>query len=231
MNVHHFALLTALCLGQLGSIHADVEKLEEIESIRMSLTFTMKGESVEGKVFKLHQDKMRLSISGNRAHQGVRLVYSETQIHRFLHDSFPLDKIESTGDEAPSDLFDLLSLTPDYHFSQSEEGTLFDLNIEMLEGYEIVLHRAPARSGDVAFRPAQIAQLLRRDLEGGESALIRSARFVEFDTFGGRLRSPSKIIFTDEISDEETVVEITAVDYNVGVTHFMFGLPSPRVER
>jgi outer membrane lipoprotein-sorting protein len=122
-----------------------------------------------------------------------------------------------SGEEAAANLFDLIALNPDYHYSASNG---FDFKIPVFEGYYIELQREvePIRETN-RYMPTKM--ILHEVGESGNT-LIRSIKYLSFFDEIDPYLQPKEIVFTDESNGETGRITIQKIEYNVGLPDFLF---------
>ena len=127
---------------------------------------------------------------------------------------------ELNGNDAAVNLFEMLMITPEFHFNSEELG----YQTSILDQYKVELLRDEIATPTGNEQQPSVANLyIKTD---SQLKLLRTIKYVEF--FKKRdspYYQPKKIKFTDHTNTSSGEIIINEVSYNSGIPDFIFKLP------
>ena len=212
-------IYTSLLLG--FSAVSFAQNLFKPESILIYSTMSMEdGLTMDLATFTKEQKFIRGSIYTDKKLAGAIISYNGESIGIHEKMATPTPPRALSGDDAASNLVDLIALNPDYHFREKDG---FNFNIHIFNGYRVELLREDAPiEGTEIYLPTALK--LYKKVESDER-LIRS---IQYSTFFEQLEpyiQPKKLTLVDEATGEEGHIFIDSVHYNAGLPDFLFVLP------
>ena len=216
-------LFTVFLLSPLsrGWMQESTFRSPEETSIRIHATMTNEVTELDLSVIKKNQNRIRVATLEKRGASGrIIQVFSNDQIVEVWENVSGNEKRSLSRLDAATSLFDLISLTPDYHF-RSPKG--FDLNSQVFKGYRVELQYSKSMKNTVA--DDQPKKLLLYQVSESDQQLIRSIHYVSFFEKVEPYLQPKELTFSDETTGETGRIIIQSLEYNVGLPDFLFRLP------
>ena len=208
----------AICLIVDTSLSAQTQA--EPISIIIHSTIKLNGhEPFEMLVSSKEQKYIRASVRNPKKTAGADIIYNGKAI-AIVERGTPKNKSRVvSGDEAATDLFDLIALNPEHHFRKIDG---FNFNIPTFKAYrvelqtEVVLVKETER-----YRPAKALLYKEQD---SVSALVRIAEYTEFFNQTDPYFQPKELTFTDIKTGDIGHVTVDKIEYNVGLPSFLFDI-------
>ena len=122
-----------------------------------------------------------------------------------------------SGEEAATNLFDLIAINPEYHFKNIDG---FNLNIPTFKAYRVEL-QTEAEPVEETERHRPVKALLYKEHDAG-STLVRSIEYMEFFDQADPYFQPKKISFTDVKTGDIGHITVDKIEYNIGLPSFLF---------
>jgi hypothetical protein len=150
---------------------------------------------------------------------GVSIVLNKNTIQSIEESNLKSSVRTLKGEDAASNLLDLIALNPDYHFSGRDA---YNFKIPIFEAYrlELQMEAKPFKETE-RYRPMKA--LLYEEHDAG-STLLRSIKYISFFDPTDPYFQPRELTFTDESTGEIGHISVQKVEYNVGLPDFLFDL-------
>ncbi len=195
-------------------------RIPELTSIRIHAKMSNTKAELDLSIVKKQQDRMRVATLEKTGVSGrIIQIYSSERIYEIWEKEDGNIPQDVNSLDAATSLFDLISLTPEYHFREKDG---FDFGTEIFEGYNLELKRVDEDTGKSISSLPEIVLLYHT--EGGAKKLIRSIRYISFFEEREPYTQPKELIYTDETSGESGRITVQKVEYNVGLPDFLFDL-------
>ena len=197
--------LSAQITGQHVSIltHANIH-LEGGQSVRMVMT-------------SKEQKYIRASIRNQKKTTLADIIYDGKAIAIVVMESPQKRSLVLSGEEAATNLFDLIAINPEYHFKNING---FNLNIPTFKAYRVEL-QTEAEPVEETERHRPVKALLYKEHDAG-STLVRSIEYMEFFDQADPYFQPKKISFTDVKTGDIGHITVDKIEYNIGLPSFLF---------
>ena len=197
--------LSAQITGQPVSIltHANIH-LEGGQSVRMVMT-------------SKEQKYIRASIRNQKKTTLADIIYDGKAIAIVAMESPQKRSRVLSGEEAATNLFDLIAINPEYHFKNIGG---FNLNIPTFKAYRVEL-QTEAEPVEETERHRPVKALLYKEHDAG-STLVRSIEYMEFFDQADPYFQPKKISFTDVKTGDIGHITVDKIEYNIGLPSFLF---------
>lgn len=197
--------LSAQITGQPVSIltHANIH-LEGGQSVRMVIT-------------SKEQKYIRASIRNQKKTTLADIIYDGKAIAIVAMESPQKRSRVLSGEEAATNLFDLIAINPEYHFKNIGG---FNLNIPTFKAYRVEL-QTEAEPVEETERHRPVKALLYKEHDAG-STLVRSIEYMEFFDQADPYFQPKKISFTDVKTGDIGHITVDKIEYNIGLPSFLF---------
>ena len=197
--------LSAQITGQPVSIltHANIH-LEGGQSVRMVMT-------------SKEQKYIRASIRNQKKTTLADIIYDGKAIALVVMESPQKRSLVLSGEEAATNLFDLIAINPEYHFKNIDG---FNLNIPTFKAYRVEL-QTEAEPVEETERHRPVKALLYKEHDAG-STLVRSIEYMEFFDQADPYFQPKKISFTDVKTGDIGHITVDKIEYNIGLPSFLF---------
>lgn len=197
--------LSAQITGQPVSIltHATIH-LESAQSVRMVMT-------------SKEQKYIRASIRNQKKTTLADIIYDGKAIAIVVMESPQKRSLVLSGEEAATNLFDLIAINPEYHFKNIDG---FNLNIPTFKAYRVEL-QTEAEPVEETERHRPVKALLYKEHDAG-STLVRSIEYMEFFDQADPYFQPKKISFTDVKTGDIGHITVDKIEYNIGLPSFLF---------
>ena len=197
--------LSAQITGQPVSIltHANIH-LEGGQSVRMVMT-------------SKEQKYIRASIRNQKKTTLADIIYDGKAIAIVAMESPQKRSLVLSGEEAATNLFDLIAINPEYHFKNIDG---FNLNIPTFKAYRVEL-QTEAEPVEETERHRPVKALLYKEHDAG-STLVRSIEYMEFFDQADPYFQPKKISFTDVKTGDIGHITVDKIEYNIGLPSFLF---------
>ncbi len=187
-----------------------------IDSIRVHATTITNNIELPLTVITKRKAGIRATIQPPQSQRRAVVLFNNDNI--YLITALDKDHVEVlAADDAAKNLFEMLTLHPDFHFRTKELG----YRTSILEDYTINIKRDRLLENETLGKPLS-AELYRKS----DGKLIRSIEYLDF--FPARYvdyYQPQIIHFTDHEAALEGVITLDTVAYNVGAANFIFELP------
>jgi len=201
---------------------AEVDAIDDVASMRVHGVLKRGGTELGLSVVKKGQGRMRASVAERASSDKLVFLYRGGRLHAIRGSAEGERRVRRLrGDAAARKLFDLVALTPDFHFR--EKGG-FDFSAGVFRGYEVELRRTSPAEGETGPGRPKTASLAKRG-DGGRSVL-RRATYKRSADFGGPRPVPAEIVFREPGDPAPGTLVVESVQYNPGVPDFVFDLPS-----
>jgi|TARA_B110000908_G_scaffold172198_1_gene238291 hypothetical protein len=127
---------------------------------------------------------------------------------------------ELNGNDAAVNLFEMLMITPEFHFNSEELG----YQTSILDQYKVELLRDEiATPADNEQQPSVANLYIKTD---SQLKLLRTIKYIDFfKKKDSPYYQPKKITFTDHTNASSGEIIINEVSYNSGIPDFIFKLP------
>jgi len=127
---------------------------------------------------------------------------------------------ELNGNVAAVNLFEMLMITPEFHFNSEELG----YQTSILDQYKVELLRDEiATPADNKQQPSVANLYIKTD---SQLKLLRTIKYIDFfKKKDSPYYQPKKITFTDHTNASSGEIIINEVSYNSGIPDFIFKLP------
>ena len=127
---------------------------------------------------------------------------------------------ELNGNDAAVNLFEMLMITPEFHFNSEELG----YQTSILDQYKVELLRDEIATPAGNEQQPSVANLyIKTD---SQLKLLRTIKYIEFfKKKDSPYYQPKKITFTDHTTASSGEIIINEVSYNSGIPDFIFKLP------
>jgi len=127
---------------------------------------------------------------------------------------------ELNGNDAAVNLFEMLMITPEFHFNSEELG----YQTSILDQYKVELLRDEiATPADNKQQPSVANLYIKTD---SQLKLLRTIKYIDFfKKKDSPYYQPKKITFTDHTNASSGEIIINEVSYNSGIPDFIFKLP------
>lgn len=211
-------LCLALGLSGLVSLNGRVKAKPESILIHSEMQLAT-GISLDMVISSKEQKYIRAAIHNDQKTVGVSIVLNKNTIQSIEESNLKSSVRTLKGEDAASNLLDLIALNPDYHFSGRDA---YNFKIPIFEGYRIELeNEEDPIAGTERYPPIKL--LLYKVDKSGET-LIRSIEYISFFENTKPYLQPKEIIFTDEETSESGRIIVHKVEYDVGLPNFLFKL-------
>jgi len=196
------------------------------DHIRLHGTIESQGIRLNLSVATKEQKKIRAVVHDDAKSVVMHIVFNQGNLYlRETHSGKRTTRLV-VGDEAATNLVDLLALNPDYHFRGEDS-----LNLGAFEsaGYSIELKRAenPIKKSEI-YPPTE---LRLRKKEGDRIVLLRIIKYLDFHDSDMAYLQPKCLEFKDHQSGDSGTIKIDTVGYNPGLPDFLFEINSEDTER
>lgn len=168
------------------------------------------------------QKFIRASIFNPTKTAGATIVYNDKKIQTHEESGSESSLRMLSGEDAAGNLFDLLALNPEYHFSKDDS---FNLKIPVFDGYRLELLKEDTPiAGTDRYRPKK---MLLYEVGDTDDSLIRSIEYISYFEMIEPYLLPKEIKFIDESTGETGRITVQKVEYNVGLPDFLFRIREP----
>ena len=208
----------AICLIVDTSLSAQIQA--KPISIVIYSTLHLDGEDQEPfemVVSSKEQKYIRASIRNPQKTAGADIIYNGKTI-AIVERGTPKSKSRVvSGDEAATDLFDLIALNPEHYFREIDG---FNFNIPIFKAYRVEL-QTEAEPDKQTERCRPVKALLYKE-QDASSTLVRVAEFTKFFDQANPYFQPKELTFTDVITGDIGYISVDKVEYNIGLPGFLF---------
>ena len=211
-------LCLAICL--LGGTSLSAQIKEQPVSILIHSTMHLEsGHSVRMVVTTKEQKYIRASIRNPKKTAGADIICDGKAVAIVERGSPQSRSRVLSGEEAATNLFDLIALNPEYHFKNIDG---FDFNIPTFRAYRVELQTEAEPVEDTErYRP--VRALLYKEHDAG-STLVRSIEYMEFFDQIDPYFQPKELTFTDEGTGVIGHITVEKIEYNIGLPSFLFDI-------
>ena len=215
-----WSTLFCLAISLIGDTSLSAQIQAEPISIVIHSTIQLNGhEPFEMLVSSKEQKYIRASVRNPKKTAGADIIYNGKKI-AVVERRTPKNKSRVvTGDEAATDLFDLIALNPEHHFRKIDG---FDFNIPTFKAYRVELQMEvePVKETE-RYRPAKALLYKEQDTV---STLIRIVEYTEFFDQTDPYFQPKELTFNDVTTGDIGHITVNKIEYNVGLPSFLFDI-------
>ena len=212
------SLCLAICL--LGGTSLSAQIQGQPKSIVTHSTIQPDADNSFGMLVSSKGSKyIRASIRNQKKTAGADIIYdgkAVAVVERGSLQKHGRPRVLS-GEEAATNLFDLIAINPEYHFKNIDG---FNLNIPTFKAYRVEL-QTEALLVEETERYRPVKALLYKEHDAG-STLVRSIEYMEFFDQTDPYFQPKKISFTDVKTGDIGHITIDKIEYNIGLPSFLF---------
>ena len=215
-----WSTLICLAISLIGDSSLCAQIQAEPISIVIHSTIQLNGhEPFEMLISTKEQKYIRASVRNPKKTAGADIIYNGKAI-AIVERGTPQSKSRFvSGDEAATDLFDLIALNPEYHFRKIDG---FNFNIPTFEAYRVELQPEVEPFKETGrYRPAKA--LLYRE-QNAISTLVRIAEYTEFFDQTDPYFQPKKLTINDLTTGDIGQITVDKIEYNVGLPSFLFDI-------
>ena len=160
---------------------------------------------------------IRASIRNPKKTAGADIIYNGKTITIVERETLQSKSRVWSGDEAAINLFDLITLNPEYHFRKNNG---FNFNIPTFKAYRVEL-QTEAEPDIKTERCRPVKALLYKE-QDAVSTLVRIAEYTKFFDQTDPYFQPKKLTFTDVMTGDIGHISVGMIEYNVGLPSFLF---------
>lgn len=177
------------------------------------------GNAFEMVLTSKEQKYIRASIRNPKKPARAHIIYNGTAIAIVGRETSKNRSRVLSGEEAVTNLFDLIALNPEHHFRKIDG---FDFNIPMFQAYRVELQKEEKPIGETErYRP--LKAILYKE-HGAGSSLVRSIEYISFFDQTDPYFQPKKLKIVDESTGDIGHITVREVEYNIGLPDFLFKL-------
>ena len=211
-------LCLAICLVSNTYLSAQIE--EQPVSILIHSNMHLEGgHSVRMVVTIKEQKYIRASIRNPNKTAGADIICDGEAVAIVERGSPQSSSRVLSGEEAATNLFDLIALNPEYHF-RNIDG--FDFNIPTFRAYRVEL-QTEAEPVEETERYRPVKALLYKEHDAG-STLVRSIEYMEFFDQIDPYFQPKELTFTEAGTGVIGHITVDKIEYNIGLPSFLFDI-------
>jgi len=222
MDTQTMKLSTLLCLAicLVSNTYLSAQIKEQPVSILIHSNMHLEGgHSVRMVVTIKEQKYIRASIRNPNKTAGADIICDGKEVAIVERGSPQSRSRVLSGEEAATNLFDLIALNPEYHFKNIDG---FDFNIPTFRAYRVEL-QTEAEPVEETERYRPVKALLYKEHDAG-STLVRSIEYMEFFDQIDPYFQPKKISFTDAKTGDIGHITVDKIEYNIGLPSFLFDI-------
>ena len=215
-----WSTLICLAISLIGDSSLCARIQAEPISIVIHSTIQLNGhEPFEMLISTKEQKYIRASVRNPKKTAGADIIYNGKAI-AVVERGTPKSKSRFvSGDEAATDLFDLIALNPEYHFRKIDG---FNFNIPTFMAYRVELQTEvePVKETE-RYRP--VKALLYKE-QNAVSTLVRIAEYTKFFDQTDPYFQPKELTFTDVMTGDIGHISVDKIEYNIGLPSFLFDI-------
>ena len=209
-------LCLAICLVSDTSLSAQVQG-KPVSILIHSTVKVEGGNAFEMVLTSKEQKYIRASIRNQKKTARANIIYDGKAIAIVERETSKNRSRVLSGEEAVTNLFDLIALNPEYHFRKIDG---FDFNIPTFQAYRVELQTEEKPIGETErYRP--VKAILYKEHDAG-STLVRSIEYISFFDQTDPYFQPKKLTVADESTGEIGHITVREVEYNIGLPDFLF---------
>ena len=174
---------------------------------------------LEMVVSSKEQIYIRASIRNPNKTAGADIIYKGKTIAIVERGTLQNKSRVLSGDEAATNLFDLIALNPEHHFREIDG---FNFNIPTFKAYRIELQTEEELEKETE-RCRPIKALLYKE-QDAVSTLVRIAEYTKFFDQTDPYFQPKELIFTDVMTGNIGHISVDKFEYNIGLPSFLFDI-------
>ena len=216
----NWSTLICLAINLIGNTSLSAQIQAEPVSIVIHSTIQLNGhEPFKMLISTKEQKYIRASVRNPKKTAGADIIYNDKAI-AVVERGTPQSKSRFvSGDEAATDLFDLIALNPEYHFRKIDG---FNFNIPTFKVYRVELQTEaePVKETE-RYRPAKALLYKEQD---AVSTLVRIAEYTEFFDQTDPYFQPKELTYTDLTTGDIGHITVDKIEYNVGLPSFLFDI-------
>ena len=209
-------LSLAICLVSDTSLSAQITG-QPVSILTHATIHLEGGQSVRMVMTSKEQKYIRASIRNQKKTTLADIIYDGKAIAIVVMESPQKRSLVLSGEEAATNLFDLIAINPEYHFKNIDG---FNLNIPTFKAYRVEL-QTEAEPVEETERHRPVKALLYKEHDAG-STLVRSIEYMEFFDQADPYFQPKKISFTDVKTGDIGHIAVDKIEYNIGLPSFLF---------
>tara|TARA_X000000950_G_scaffold251960_1_gene313679 strand:- start:4845 stop:5531 length:687 start_codon:yes stop_codon:yes gene_type:complete len=209
-------LSLAICLVSDTSLSAQITG-QPVSILTHATIHLEGGQSVRMVMTSKEQKYIRASIRNQKKTTLADIIYDGKAIAIVVMESPQKRSLVLSGEEAATNLFDLIAINPEYHFKNIDG---FNLNIPTFKAYRVEL-QTEAEPVEETERHRPVKALLYKEHDAG-STLVRSIEYMEFFDQADPYFQPKKISFTDVKTGDIGHITVDKIEYNIGLPSFLF---------
>ena len=215
-----WSTLICLAISLIGDSSLCAQIQAEPISIVIHSTIQLNGhEPFEMLISTKEQKYIRASVRNPKKTAGADIIYNGKAI-AVVERGTPQSKSRFvSGDEAATDLFDLIALNPEYHFRKIDG---FNFNIPTFKAYRVELQTEvePVKETE-RYRPVKALLYKEQD---AVSTLVRIAEYTKFFDQSDPYFQPKELTYTDITTGDIGHITVDKIEYNVGLPSFLFDI-------
>jgi hypothetical protein len=222
MDTQTMKLSTLLCLAicLVSNTYLSAQIKEQPVSILIHSNMHLEGgHSVRMVVTIKEQKYIRASIRNPNKTAGADIICDGEAVAVVERGSPQSRSRVLSGEEAATNLFDLIALNPEYHF-RNIDG--FDFNIPTFRAYRVEL-QTEAKPVEETERYRPVKALLYKEHDAG-STLVRSIEYMEFFDQMDPYFQPKELTFTEAGTGVIGHITVDKIEYNIGLPSFLFDI-------
>ena len=160
---------------------------------------------------------IRASIRNQKKTAGADIIYDGKAIAIVERGSPQKRSRVLSGEEAATNLFDLIAINPEYHFKNIDG---FNFNIPTFKAYHVELQTEaePVKETE-RYRPKKALLYKGHDADG---TLVRTIEYIKFFDQTDPYFQPKELTFTDVSTGVIGHITVDKFEYNVGLPSFLF---------
>ena len=216
----NWSTLICLAISLIGDTSLSAQIQAEPISIVIHSTIQLNGhEPFEMLISTKEQKYIRASVRNPKKTAGADIIYNGKAIAVVERGTPQIKSRFVSGDEAATDLFDLIALNPEYHFRKIDG---FNFNIPTFKVYRVELQTEaePVKETE-RYRPVKALLYKEQD---AVSTLIRIAEYTEFFDQTDPYFQPKELTYTDLTTGDIGHITVDKIEYNVGLPSFLFDI-------
>ena len=215
-----WSTLICLAISLIGDTSLSAQIQAKPISIVIHSTIQLNGHEPFSMLISTKEQKyIRASVRNPKKTAGADIIYNGKAI-AVVERGTPKSKSQFvSGDEAATDLFDLIALNPEYHFRKIDG---FNFNIPTFKAHRVELQTEmePVKETE-RYRPVKALLYKEQD---AVSTLVRIAEYTEFFDQTDPYFQPKELTYTDITTGDIGHITVDKIEYNVGLPSFLFDI-------
>jgi hypothetical protein len=200
--------------------HGAVKRPRSIDSIRIHATTITENSKLPLTLVTKRDAGIRATIHTPTKLTRAVVLFDGDKIHLIQELTEKGSVKELNRDQAAENLFEMLMITPEFHFGLEKLGH----QTSILDQYKVeLLCNEIATPTGYEQQPSVANLYIKTD---SQLKLLRTIKYIEFFTKkDSPYYQPKKITFTDHTNASSGEIIINDVSYNSGIPDFIFELP------